>query len=106
MNKENNPVYSRTDTSRVKISNEEWQKVLPEDVYYIARQREPKDPGPANMKILRKWALIIAPPAETLCLRATPNLKAVAAGPAFMSPSAKPALFTKKIKATAWYVQR
>ena len=44
MNKENNPVYSRTDTSRVKISNEEWQKVLPEDVYYIARQKGTERP--------------------------------------------------------------
>ncbi|WP_114790256.1 peptide-methionine (R)-S-oxide reductase MsrB [Niabella yanshanensis] len=44
MNKENNPVYSRTDTSKVSISNEEWQKVLPEDIYYIARQKGTERP--------------------------------------------------------------
>jgi len=44
MRQENNPVYSRTDTSKVKISNEEWQKVLPEDVYYIARQKGTERP--------------------------------------------------------------
>ena len=44
MNKENNPVYSRTDTSKVKISNEEWQKVLPEEIYYIARQKGTERP--------------------------------------------------------------
>jgi len=32
-----NPYYSRTDTTKLNVSNEEWKKVLPEDVYYIAR---------------------------------------------------------------------
>jgi peptide-methionine (R)-S-oxide reductase len=37
--KKNNPVYSTTDTSKVALSEEEWKKVLPADVYYIARQK-------------------------------------------------------------------
>lgn len=40
-----NPVYSRTDTSKVDLSNEEWKKVLPEDVYYIARMKGTERPG-------------------------------------------------------------
>ncbi|WP_346237469.1 peptide-methionine (R)-S-oxide reductase MsrB [Niabella insulamsoli] len=44
MNKENNPAYSRTDTSKVEMSNEEWQKILPQDVYYIARQKGTERP--------------------------------------------------------------
>jgi peptide-methionine (R)-S-oxide reductase len=34
-----NPYYSRTDTTPVNISDEEWKKVLPEDVYYVARNK-------------------------------------------------------------------
>jgi len=34
-----NPYYSRTDTSVLHVSDEEWRKVLPEDVYYIARNK-------------------------------------------------------------------
>jgi peptide-methionine (R)-S-oxide reductase len=34
-----NPYYSRTDTTPLKVSNDEWRKVLPEDVYYIAREK-------------------------------------------------------------------
>lgn len=34
-----NPVYSNTDTSKVALSEEEWKKILPPDVYYIARQK-------------------------------------------------------------------
>lgn len=40
----NNPHYSNSDTAKLKISNEEWQKILPEDVYYIARQKGTERP--------------------------------------------------------------
>lgn len=40
-----NPVYSRTDTSKVNLSNEEWKKVLPDDIYYIARMKGTERPG-------------------------------------------------------------
>ena len=39
-----NPVYSNTDTSKVTMSDEEWQKILPKDVYYIARQKGTERP--------------------------------------------------------------
>ena len=44
MNKENNTIYSRTDTGSVDISNEEWNKILPPEVYYIARQKGTERP--------------------------------------------------------------
>mgnify|MGYP003339620749 CR=1 FL=1 len=34
-----NPYYSRTDTTPLNIPDSEWKKVLPEDVYYIARTK-------------------------------------------------------------------
>ena len=34
----NNPYYSRTDTSKLNVSNEEWKKILEPDVYAVARQ--------------------------------------------------------------------
>jgi peptide-methionine (R)-S-oxide reductase len=40
-----NPVYSNTDTSKVEISEDEWKKILPQDVYYIARQKGTERPG-------------------------------------------------------------
>jgi peptide-methionine (R)-S-oxide reductase len=42
--KETNPVYSNTDTSQVNISEEEWKKMLPADVYNIARQKGTERP--------------------------------------------------------------
>jgi peptide-methionine (R)-S-oxide reductase len=37
--KPGNPYYSRTDTTALNIPESEWKKVLPEDVYYIAREK-------------------------------------------------------------------
>ena len=37
--KKENPVFSKTDTAKVEISNDEWKKILPADVYNIAREK-------------------------------------------------------------------
>jgi len=42
--KESNPVYSHTDQSKVNLSNDEWKKVLPKDVYDIARLKGTERP--------------------------------------------------------------
>lgn len=39
MEDKKNEVYSRTDSSKVNISNDEWKKMLPADVYNIAREK-------------------------------------------------------------------
>jgi peptide-methionine (R)-S-oxide reductase len=43
-NTDKNKMYSRTDTSKVEIGDEEWKKMLPADVYYIARQKGTERP--------------------------------------------------------------
>lgn len=42
--KKDNPVYSNSDTSKVAMTDEEWKKVLPQDVYYIARMKGTERP--------------------------------------------------------------
>jgi peptide-methionine (R)-S-oxide reductase len=37
MTKSTNPYYSRTDTTRLKVSDEEWKKVLAPDLFEVAR---------------------------------------------------------------------
>ena len=37
--KKENPVYSNTDSAKVNVSDEEWRKLLPSDVYNIAREK-------------------------------------------------------------------
>ncbi|MFO7863696.1 MAG: peptide-methionine (R)-S-oxide reductase MsrB [Salinivirgaceae bacterium] len=38
-NQKENPYYSRTDTSKLEVSNAEWQKILAPEVYHVAREQ-------------------------------------------------------------------
>jgi peptide-methionine (R)-S-oxide reductase len=42
--KNENPVYSKTDTAKVDMSEAEWKKILPQDVFYIARMKGTERP--------------------------------------------------------------
>ena len=42
--KKTNPVYSRTDNGKLNLTEAEWKKILPEEVYYIARQKGTERP--------------------------------------------------------------
>lgn len=35
----NNPYYSNTDTKKLNVSNAEWKKILPPDLYAVAREQ-------------------------------------------------------------------
>jgi peptide-methionine (R)-S-oxide reductase len=37
--KTNNPAYSHTDNTPVNLTDEQWKKILPKDVYEVARQK-------------------------------------------------------------------
>ncbi len=39
IDKKNNPLYSITDTDKLTITNEEWKKILPADIFHIAREK-------------------------------------------------------------------
>lgn len=39
MEEKKSPVYSRTDTGKVNLTDAEWKKILPKDVYDIAREK-------------------------------------------------------------------
>ena len=38
--KPGNPYYSNTDTKKLNVSNEEWKKILPADLYAVAREAD------------------------------------------------------------------
>jgi peptide-methionine (R)-S-oxide reductase len=46
------PLYSRTDTTKVNITDKEWQKILPKDVYYIAREKGTERPWTSPLETL------------------------------------------------------
>lgn len=44
MEKKDNPVYSRTDTEKVSLSEKEWKDILTPEQYYIGRQKGTERP--------------------------------------------------------------
>ncbi len=45
-----NPVYSKTESGKVNLSEKEWKDILPSDVYYIARQKGTERPGTSSFE--------------------------------------------------------
>lgn len=48
-----NPVYSNTDTGKVELSDDEWKKILPKDIYHIARQKGTERPWSSPFETLK-----------------------------------------------------
>ena len=42
--KKNNPYYSNTESNEVMLTDEEWKKILPSDVFHIARMKGTERP--------------------------------------------------------------
>ena len=38
--KSKNPYYSHTDTTKLNLTDAEWKKILPEDVYLVSRKAD------------------------------------------------------------------
>jgi len=41
---EHNPYYSTTDTTQLRLSDTEWKKILPADLYLVARKKNTEKP--------------------------------------------------------------
>ncbi len=48
-----NPMYSRTDTGKVNVADDEWKKILPKEVYQIAREKGTERPGSSPFEKLK-----------------------------------------------------
>lgn len=48
-----NTAYSRTDTGKVDLSDDQWKKVLSPDVYYVARQKGTERPWTSPFETLK-----------------------------------------------------
>ena len=52
--KENNPVYSHSDSSKVNLKEEEWKKILPADIYTVARNKGTERPWTSKYEDLKE----------------------------------------------------
>jgi peptide-methionine (R)-S-oxide reductase len=92
-----NPVYSHTDNSKVNLSDSEWKKILPDDIYHIARQKGTERPWTSKFEKFDEVGTYYCAVCGNALFRSNANLKAAADGPASMNPSARATSFTYPI---------
>jgi len=95
--KENNPVYSRTDTSKVTLSEEQWKKMLPEDVYFIARQKGTERPWTSKFEKSEEVGTYYCAACGNPLFKSNAKFDSGCGWPSFLSPSAKPVSSTHRI---------
>ena len=87
--KKNNPVYSKTDSSEVKMSEEEWKKLLPSDVYYIARQKGTERPWTSKFENFHEKGTYYCAACGNALFRSDTKFESGCGWPSFYEPVSK-----------------
>jgi peptide-methionine (R)-S-oxide reductase len=87
--KKNNPVYSRTDSSKVNLSEEEWKKVLPADIYAIARQKGTERPGTSPYEHSKEVGTYYCAACGNALFRSDTKFESGCGWPSFYEPISK-----------------
>lgn len=87
--KKNNPVYSRTNSSKVNMSEEEWRKVLPADVYAIAREKGTERPGTSPYEHSKEVGTYYCAACGNALFRSDTKFESGCGWPSFYEPISK-----------------
>jgi peptide-methionine (R)-S-oxide reductase len=84
-----NPVYSNTDTSKVAMSEEEWKKVLPADVFYIARQKGTERPWTSKFEGFKEVGTYFCAACGNALFKSDTKFESGCGWPSFYDPISK-----------------
>ena len=88
----NNPYYSHTDTTKLQVSNEEWKKILPLNLYLVAREADTERAFTGTMwKNDSKGTYYCAVCGNKL-FRSTQKFTSMCGWPSFFEPISKEAI--------------
>jgi peptide-methionine (R)-S-oxide reductase len=87
--KSNNPVYSHTDTSKVSLSDEEYKKILPSDVYYVARQKGTERPFTSPFELSKEIGTYYCAVCGNPLFRSDTKFESGCGWPSFYEPISK-----------------
>ena len=87
--KKNNPVYSKTDTTKVSISEDEWKKILPQDVFYIARQKGTERPWSSKFENLKETGTYYCAACGNALFKSDTKFESGCGWPSFYDPISK-----------------
>ena len=84
-----NPVYSHTDNSKVNLSDSEWKKILPDDIYYIARQKGTERPWTSKFEKFDEVGTYYCTVCGNALFRSNTKFESGCGWPSFYEPISK-----------------
>jgi peptide-methionine (R)-S-oxide reductase len=87
--KENNPAYSRSDTSSVDLPNEQWKKILPQDIYQVARGKGTERPGSSSFEHSKEVGTYYCAVCGNALFRSDTKFESGCGWPSFYEPISK-----------------
>lgn len=90
--KKNNPVYSKTDSNKVVLSEEEWRKVLSPEVYYIARQKGTERPWTSKFEDFNEVGTYYCAACGNALFKSDTKFESGCGWPSFYEPISKSAI--------------
>lgn len=88
-NKKNNPIYSNTDTSKVQMSEEEWKKILPKDIYNIAREKGTERPWTSKFENFKEKGTYYCAACGNALFKSDTKFESGCGWPSFYEPISK-----------------
>lgn len=88
----NNPVYSRTDKSKVNLKEDEWKKILSPDVYYIARQKGTERPWTSKFENFKEIGTYYCAACGNALFKSDTKFDSGCGWPSFYEPISKSAI--------------
>lgn len=87
--KEANPVYSNTDTSKVALTDDEWKKILPRDVFYIARMKGTERPWTSKFEKFKETGTYYCAACGNALFKSDTKFESGCGWPSFYEPISK-----------------
>ena len=84
-----NPVYSRSSAEKVNLSEEEWKKILPEDIYFIARQKGTERPWSSPFELSKEIGTYYCKACGNPLFRSDTKFESGCGWPSFYEPISK-----------------
>ncbi len=88
-NNKKNPVFSRTDSSTVNLSEEEWKKILPASVYHIAREKGTERPWTSEFEHSKEIGTYYCAVCGNALFRSDTKFESGCGWPSFYEPVSK-----------------
>jgi peptide-methionine (R)-S-oxide reductase len=84
-----NPVFSKTDTTPVNMSDDEWKKILPSNVYNIARQKGTERPWTSSYETSKEIGTYYCAVCGNALFKSDTKFESGCGWPSFYEPISK-----------------